>query len=396
MAGLSTDVLTAGDPDRGNSTDAGIGRVTRRGFFGIATGVALGAASVACGGDNSGGGPAVATRPNVQWRLSSSFTRSLDALYGGVELLCQTVANLTDGRFQIRPYPAGEIVPALQVLDAVEQGTVQVGHTAAYYYTGKHAAFNFDTCFPFGLTARQHQAWLTQGGGLELLRELFAEFGIINFPGGNTGTQMGGWFRREVNSVADLRGLIMRIPGLGGEILSRLGVRVQVLGAAEIFPALERGAVDAAEFIGPYDDERLGLHQVAPYYYYPGWWEPCGESCYLVNLRAWEQLPAEYRQAFEAAAAAAAQFTQQAYDARNAAALDRLVATGTRLRRFPDDMMHAARQVATEIAESHASADPRYYGRIYESYGRFRESANRWFATAELEYMRFAFPATGA
>ncbi|HWV57508.1 MAG TPA: TRAP transporter substrate-binding protein DctP [Longimicrobiales bacterium] len=383
-----------GEPIPENASGTGAEPVSRRRFLGVAAGAAVGGVAVACtgAGESGGGAPGVVTRPNIQWRMASSYTRSLDALYGAVEVLSQTVANLTDGRFQIRAYPAGEIVPALQVLDAVEQGTVQVGQTASYYYTGKHAAFAFDTCLPFGLTSRQHHSWMAHGGGMELMRELFAEFGLVNFLACNTGAQMGGWFRREINSVADLRGLTMRIPGLGGEVMSRLGVRVQVLGGAELFPALERGAIDAAEWVGPYDDERLGLHQVAPYYYYPGWWEPCGAVSFIVNKRAWEQLPVEYQHAFEAAVATAGPYTQWVYDARNPEALDRLLQSGTRLRRFPDDVMRAAQEVSTEIAQSHAAADPRLYGRIYESWSRFRESAYRWFATAEYEYMRFAFP----
>lgn len=395
----SRDPATAGVPAGSLASTSGEGRapeppVSRRGFLGAAAGAALGGFAAACGGGGSGGvdgAPGVVTRPNVQWRLASSYTRTLDALYGAVDVLASVLSDLTDGRFQIRPYAAGELVPALQVLDAAEQGTVQVAHTAAYYYTGKHPAFAFATCLPFGLTAWQQKGWLAEGGGKELMDELFGEFGLLHFYAGNTGAQMGGWFRRELRSLADLQGLTMRIPGIGGEVMSRLGVTVQVLGGADLYPALERGAIDAAEWVGPYDDERLGLHQVAPYYYMPGWWEPSGALTFVVNRNAWEQLPAAYRRAFEAAAAVAGNFTESAYDARNPQALARLVASGTQLRRFPNDILQAARTETNDLMESHAASNA-LYRRIYGSWQAFREAAYRWSATAEYEYMRFAYP----
>ncbi len=220
-------------------------------------------------------GPAFAqAAPTVRWRLASSFPKSLDTIYGAAEVLAERVSALTGGRFQIRPYQAGEIVPGLQVMDAVQQGTVEAGHTASYYYVGKAAVLALDTAVPFGLTARQQNAWMYQGGGIELFRPIFADFGIIQFPGGNTGVQMGGWFRKEIKGLSDLKGLKMRIPGPGGQVMSRLGVVPQVLAGGDIYPALERGVVDAAEWVGPYDDEKLGFYKVAKYYYYPGWHEP--------------------------------------------------------------------------------------------------------------------------
>jgi len=212
--------------------------------------------------------------PTISWRLASSFPRTLDTIYGASETLAKQLELMSAGRFTIRTFPAGELVPGLQVLDAVQQGTVQVGHSASYYYVGKHPALAFDTAVPFGLTARQQIAWLEQGGGAQLLEPLFAEFGVVRFLGGNTGAQMGGWFRREVTSPEDLKGLKMRIPGLGGDVMTRLGATVQVLAGGDIYPALERGAIDATEWIGPYDDEKLGFNKVAKYYYYPGFGSP--------------------------------------------------------------------------------------------------------------------------
>jgi TRAP-type mannitol/chloroaromatic compound transport system substrate-binding protein len=298
---------------------------------------------------------------------------------------------MTDGKFQIRPYAAGEVVPALQVLDAAQSGAVQVGHTPSYYYTGKNPALAFDTTVPFGMTARQHNAWFMDGGGMELMRGLFADFGIINFLGGNTGTQMGGWFKREVRSLSELRGLKMRIPGLGGDVMNRLNVTVQVLGGAEIFPALERGAIDATEWVGPYDDEKLGFQRVAKFYYSPGWWEPSAASSFMVNREAWDKLPSSYQAAFKSAVATAAHKTQTIYDAKNPEALARLVEGGTQLRVFSEDIMAAASAATKDILEQNAAANPGSYGKVYDAWKKFRNQSFRWFASNEEHYTRFAF-----
>lgn len=369
-------------------------RMDRRTFVGRA---ALGAAAGLAAGCRPGedAGPAIRTHPTVHWRLASSFPRGLDALYGSAERLAAKVEILTEGRFRIRTYAAGEVVPALQVLDAAQQGTVQIGHSAGYYYTGKNEALAFDTGVPFGLTARQQNAWLYEGGGLDLVRELYADFGVISFPAGNTGTQMGGWFKREIRSAADLRGLKMRIPGMGGAVLNRLGVTVQVLGGAEIYPALERGAIDATEWVGPYDDEKLGFHRAARFYYYPGWWEPGPSMSFMVNRQAWDRLPSSYQQAFEVAAVYAANGTQTIYDVRNPQALERLVAGGTRLRRFSDDIMAACASASRDLLEQQASRDAGYR-KVYDAFRSFRDDAFRWFGTAEAAYAEHAFGTASA
>jgi TRAP-type mannitol/chloroaromatic compound transport system substrate-binding protein len=357
----------------------------KKAVYGVAAG-----GLAACAGEQGGEAPAVQAQPRVRWRLASSFPRGLDTIFGAAEVLSTRVEALTDGRFQIRVYPAGELVPGLQVLDAVQQGTVQAGHSASYYYTGKNSALAFDAAVPFGLTARGHTAWLLKGGGLERMREVFADFNIINFPGGNTGAQMGGWFRRPINSVQDLRGLKMRIPGLGGEVMSRLGVVVQVLAGGDIYPALERGAIDATEWVGPYDDEKLGFHKVAKNYYYPGWWEPGPALSFYVNRTAWDRLPKLYQEAFETASREASLNMMAEYDARNPQALTRLLAEGVALRPFPTDMMEAALREATALTESHAAADP-MYRRIYDEWKTWRGDTYRWFSTADHAYDSFAF-----
>ena len=347
-----------------------------------------------CGGDQKavaqGEAPAVHTRKKVRWRLASSFPRGLDTIYGGAEMLAERVAAMTDGAFDIKAYPAGELVPGLQVLDAVQQGTVQIGQTASYYYTGKNPALAFDTCVPFGMTSRQQAAWLEEGGGLELMRGLFADFNIVNFPAGNTGAQMGGWFQKEIGPATDLQGLKIRIPGLGGSVMDRLGATVQVLAGGDIFPALERGAIDATEWVGPYDDEKLGFYKVAKYYYYPGWWEPGPSLSYYVNQSAWAALPADFQAIFTAAAQQSAVSMQARYDQRNPAALARLLDKGVQLRRFSDDLMSAAKAASEEVLQEQAAADPAY-SKVFTAWSAARRDAFRWWGTAELAYAEAAF-----
>lgn len=367
----------------------------RREFLKQAATTAVGAGVLAaCSGGGEGAqatdAPAVHTNKKIRWRLASSFPRSLDTIYGGAEVLAERVSAMSGGNFEIRCYPAGELVPGLQVMDAVQQGTVQVGQTCSYYYIGKNPALAFDTCVPFGMTARQQSAWLLEGGGLELMNGLFADFGIRTFPAGNTGVQMGGWFKREINSVAELQGLKMRIPGLGAKVMERLGVSTQTIAGGEIFAALERGAIDATEWVGPYDDEKLGFHKAAQFYYYPGWWEPGPSMSHYVNQKAWDTLPLEYQQMFQTACQEAGMVMQARYDQKNPPALKRLLEAGVQLRPFSDDIMEAARTGARELMEESAAADPSYR-KIYEAWRVARDDQFKWFGAAELAYAKFQF-----
>jgi TRAP-type mannitol/chloroaromatic compound transport system substrate-binding protein len=370
--------------------------VPRRRFLRDSLAAGAGLAAAACSPQRSAPGSesgAVHTRPAVKWRLASSFPRGLDTIFGSAEVLAERLDAMTEGRFKLRVYPAPELVPAMEVMDAVQQGTVHVGHSASYYFIGKNPALAFDACVPFGLTSRQQTAWLTEGGGLELVRGLFADFGILSFPAGNTGTQMGGWFKRPIDRVEDLEGLKMRIPGLGGEVMSRLGATVQLLPGGDIYPALERGAIDATEWVGPYDDLKLGFHKVAKYYYYPGWWEPGPSLTYQVNRAAWDGLPRSYQEMFAVAAAESATVMQARYDQRNPAAFQELLAHGVEVRPFSEDLLEAARRTSREMLEQQAAADPEYR-RIYEVWKKARRDAYRWFGTAELAYASFAFDET--
>jgi TRAP-type mannitol/chloroaromatic compound transport system substrate-binding protein len=352
---------------------------------------AAGATLAGCtGGDpDEGSGPAVHTNKRVIWRLASSFPRSLDTLFGCAEALSECLETISAGRFRLRPYPAGELVPAFNVLDAVQQGTAQVGHSASYYYIGKNPALAFDAGLPFGLTARQQHSWLYEGGGAESLAGVFADFNMRSFPAGSTGVQMGGWFRHEIRSLADLKGLRMRIPGLGGMVMDRLGVNVQQIPGGETFLALERGAIDATEWVGPYDDERLGFHKIANHYLYPGWWEPGPTLSFYVNEKAWGSLSSEQQRMFRAASTEAAMRMTAKYDAVNPPALQRLIDGGTNLAPFPADVMAAAEKASFELFEEQAAAD-RTYRTIYDGWKKVRQAAYRWSAVSEVAYTSFA------
>jgi TRAP-type mannitol/chloroaromatic compound transport system substrate-binding protein len=330
------------------------------------------------------------SQPQIRWRMASSFPKSLDTLYGTAEQLAGRVSRLTEGRFEIRVFAAGEIVPALQVLDAVQNGTVECGQTASYYYIGKNPAFAFDTALPFGMNARQQNAWMYYGGGLKLTRELFSQFNIVNFPCGNTGTQMAGWYRKEIKSVADLKGLKMRVAGLGGQILAKLGVVPQQIGGADIYPALEKGTIDAAEWVGPYDDEKLGFQKVAKFYYYPGWWEGSAQLSIYVNAKQWASLPRPYQEALEVACAEANVNMLARYDAKNTEALRRLVGQKAQLRAFPPAVMEACYKVAQELYAEFSGKYPEWK-KIYGPWNQFREDQYLWFKVAENHFDNFVY-----
>ncbi len=354
--------------------------------------VALGAGAAAIAAcSRTASGPAVSSGslPNIRWKMATSWPQSLETIYGGADTVAKRVAEMTDGRFRITPYAAGEIVPGLQVLDAVQQCTVECGHTASYYYVGKNPALGFATAVPFGFNAQQQNAWLYHGGGLEAIQKLYSDFNIINFPAGNTGVQMGGWFKREIRSLADLNGLKMRIPGLGGQVMAKLGVNVQVLPGGEIFLALDRGAIDAAEWVGPYDDEKLGLHKAAQFYYYPGWWEPGPTLEILVNQAQWARLPKEYQEIFKTACYEANLNMLSQYDTLNRQALATLIQGGTKLTPYSQEIMQAAQKISFELYEESASKDATFK-EIYEQWKKFREEIYRWSAINELSFANFA------
>lgn len=329
-----------------------------------------------------------AALPTIKWRLTSSFPKSLDTIFGAADVISRRVAVATGGKFQIQVFAAGEIVPGPSALDAVKDGTVECCHTAPYYYSGKDATFAFGTALPFGLNARQQNAWMYHGGGLALMREFYKNYNIINFPSGNTGAQMGGWFRKEIKTVADLKGLKMRIAGLAGRVLAKVGVVPQQISGGDIYPALEKGTIDAAEWVGPYDDEKLGFNKVAKYYYYPGWWEGGPQLDLFVNIKQWEALPPEYKSVLESACAEANLDMLAKYDAVNPAALRRLVGQGVQLRPFSREILNACYVAANAVYAEEAEKNAKFK-KIYEPWKKFRDDQILWFRVAEQNFDNF-------
>jgi TRAP-type mannitol/chloroaromatic compound transport system substrate-binding protein len=330
--------------------------------------------------------PAIAqTGAPVRWRLATSWPKSLDTLYGSVDAMCQRVGQLTDRKFQIQCFAGGEIVPPLQVWDATQNGTVECGHTLTSFNIGKNPAVAFDSGLAFGLNTRQQQAWMNYGGGLELIRALFKKDGILPIPCGNVGVQMGGFYRKEINSVDDLKGLKFRIGGLGGMILTKLGVVPLQIPTADIYPSLERGTIDAAEWIGPYDDEKLGFQKVAPYYYYPGFWEGGLTLHFYFNKAKWESLPKNYQAIVEAACMAANLDMLAKYDAKNPAALRSLVGAGAQLRPFSPEILDAAYKATNEVY-AEISAQNADFKKMIDSIRAFRNEEYLWFQVAEYAF----------
>ena len=332
--------------------------------------------------------PAVHAQAAIRWRLASSFPKSLDTIHGAADVFAKAVKNMTGGKFEISVHAAGELMPAFGVVDGVQQGSVEMCHTAPYYFFGKDETFALGCAIPFGLNSRQMTAWMYEGNGLKLMREFYAKFNIVNFPGGNTGAQMGGWYRKEIKSLADIKGLKMRIGGFGGKVLERIGGVPQNIPGGEIYQALEKGTIDAAEWVGPYDDLKLGFNKVAPNYYYPGWWEGGPELDFFINNKAFEALSPEYKAIVEAAAAQAHSDMQAKYDARNPAALKQLVGAGSKLRPFPKDVMNAAFKEAMALYEE-LNAKNENWKKVYADYSKFRAEQNLWFRFTEATFDRF-------
>ena len=337
----------------------------------------------------AGVAPAVhAQNATIRWRLASSFPKSIDTLFGGAEVFAAKIKELSGGKFTISTHAAGELMPAFGVLDGVQQGTVECAHTAPYYFFGKDETFALDCAIPFGLNGRQMNAWMFDGNGLKLLREFYAAYNIVNFPLGNTGAQMGGWYRKEINTVADLKGLKFRIGGFGGKILEPLGVVPQNLPAGEIYQALEKGTIDAAEWIGPYDDLKLGLYKVAKHYYYPAFWEGGPQLSLYVNNKAYNALSPEYKAMIEVAATYAHVEIPAKYDARNPKALKELVAGGAKLHRLSKPIMDQAFKISQDVYADLSAKNPRWK-KIYADFEAFRRDQNLWFRFAEKGFDDF-------
>jgi TRAP-type mannitol/chloroaromatic compound transport system substrate-binding protein len=336
----------------------------------------------------AGVAPAVHAQATLRWRMASSFPKSLDTIFGAADVFAKKVSELSGGKFTVTTHAGGELMPAFGVVDGVQNGTVEMAHTAPYYFFGKDETFALGCAIPFGLNSRQMTAWMVEGNGLKLMREFYKQYNIVNFLGGNTGAQMGGWYRKEMKSIADVKGLKMRIGGFAGRVLEKIGGVPQNIPGGEIYQSLEKGTIDAAEWVGPYDDQKLGFNKVAPFYYYPGWWEGGPQLDFYVNSKAYEGLSAEYKAIVEAAAAVAHIDMQAKYDARNPAALKQLVAGGTKLFRFPRDVLEAAFKESMALYSDLSGKNPNWK-KVYDDYAGFRRDQNLWFRFAEAGFDDF-------
>ena len=333
--------------------------------------------------------PAVHAQATVRWRLASSFPKSLDTIFGSAEMFAKTVRALSGGKFEVSVHAAGELMPAFGVVDALQSSTIEMAQTAPYYYTGKNSIFAFGCAVPFGLTARQMDAWMDHGNGRKLMDAFYANYNIKSRSAGNTGTQMGGWYRKEIKTVADLKGLKFRMGGgLFGEAMQKLGVVPQNMPAGDVYQALEKGTLDATEFVGPYDDEKLGFNKVAPFYYYPGWWEGGAELEFFINAKAYAALPAEFQAIVDAATTVAARDMTAKYDAFNPIALKRLVAAKTQLKAFPKEIMDAGYKASMEVFAEQEAKSP-VFKKIYQNMRAFQRDQLLWERYSEYHYNRY-------
>ena len=330
----------------------------------------------------------VQSQTQVRWRLASSFPKALDTIFGASELFAKSVSAMSGGKFTISVHAAGELMPPFGVLDGVQNATVECAHTAPYYFFGKDETFAIGTTIPFGLNSRQMSAWMYEGNGMTLMREFYRNFSIVNFPMGNTGAQMGGWYRKEIKSLDDIKGLKIRIGGFGGRVLERLGAVPQNIPGGEVYQSLEKGTIDAAEWTVPHDDLKMGLHKVAPNYYYPGWWEGSAQLDLFVNKKAYDALSPEYKAMLEAAASHAHVSMQATYDALNPVALRTLVSQGAKLHRFSKEILSLAFKEAMALYSELSAKNPNWK-KVYADFSKFRADQNLWFRFAEASFDDF-------
>jgi TRAP-type mannitol/chloroaromatic compound transport system substrate-binding protein len=333
----------------------------------------------------TGMAPAVQAGQSIRWRLASRFPKIQDIPHSGIEALIRMVKEMSGGKFEILLQEADEQTSSAGVLDSVQNGNVECGHTTAVHYVGKDETFALDGAIPFGLNARQTTAWMQQGNGLTLLREFYMGYGIVNFPMGNTGAQMGGWYRKPVKSLADIRGLRMRITGLGSRVFERIGGKPSNLPSGEIVKAFERSNIDAAEWVGPYDDSKLGLYKVCKQYAYPGWWEGSSQFSLYVNHRAYDALTEENQAILEAATAVAHVDIQAQYDAKNPVAMKELLAGKVNLMALPATVLDAAYNAAQDLYAELSGKNPQWK-KIYGSYAAFLRNQSWHWGYGELGF----------
>jgi TRAP-type mannitol/chloroaromatic compound transport system substrate-binding protein len=355
----------------------------RRQFIGGLTG----AAAVSACQPAAETGTVAAGNERFEWKLVTTWPPNFPGLGTGVNTLVDYIQRMSAGRIRIHVYAANELVPALEVFDTVSRGTAEIGHGASYYWRGQSEAAQFFCSIPFGMNAHEMNGWLYYGGGLELWREIYEPFNLMPFPAGNTGVQMGGWFNKRIDSIADLQGLKMRIPGVGGEVLKLAGGTPVTLAGSEIFTALQTGSIDATEWVGPYNDVAMGLHQVARYYYYPGWQEPGPTLECIINRGAWDTLPDDLKAIVEVACQATNMDMTSEYMARNAAALKQLEANpDVEVLGFPEPVLENLKRLTSEFIVDLAAKDARVQ-RVWNSYRAFLEESATWQKVSEQAYL---------
>ena len=332
--------------------------------------------------------PAVYAQAAIRWRIASSFPKSLDTIYGSADVFAHAVKRMTNGKFDVSVHQAGELMPAFNVVDGVQSGSVEVAHTAPYYFFGKNEVFAIGGAIPFGMNSRQLTAWMVDGNGGKLMGEFYAKYNIVPLVGGNTGAQMGGWFRKEIKTPEDIKGLKFRVGGFAGRVLAKMGAVPQNIPAGEIYQSLEKGTIDAAEWIGPYDDLKLGLNKVAPYYYYPGWWEGSLNLAFYINDKAFNSLSEEYKAIVRAAAYEAHVSCQARYDARNPGAIKQLVAGGAKVLPFSQSIMDASFKATMELYAELDQSNPDWK-KVYGDYRNFQRDQVLWFRFAEGRFDNF-------
>ncbi|MEP6723096.1 MAG: TRAP transporter substrate-binding protein [Variovorax sp.] len=333
--------------------------------------------------------PAVHAQAAIRWRLASSFPKSLDTIYGGAEVFANAVKAMSGGKFEISVHAGGELMPPFGVVDGVQNGSVEMCHTVPYYFYGKNPAFALGSAIPFGMNARQMTAWMKHGNGRKLMNEFYAKYNMLSFNGGNTGTQMGGWFRKEIKTPADFKGLKMRLGGgLVGDVMTKMGAVPQSIPGGEIYQSLEKGTIDAAEWVGPYDDQKLGFNKVAPFYYYPGWWEGGPEVDFFINQKAFDALSADNKAIVDAASALASQDMLAKYDALNPTALKQLVGAKTKVLPFSQAILDASFKASMEVFAENDAKSPEWK-KIYADFRTFQRDQVLWFRFAEASFDTF-------
>lgn len=327
-------------------------------------------------------------KPAYKWKMVTTWPKNFPGLGTGANTVARLITEMSGGRIQVKVYGAKELVGAFEVFDAVSRGNAEMGHGAAYYWKGKSEAAQFFSAVPFGLTAQEMNGWLYYGGGMELWREIYAEFNLVPAAAGNTGVQMGGWFNREIKSINDLKGLKMRIPGLGGEVLKRAGGTPVSLPGGEIYTSLQSGAIDATEWVGPYNDLAFGFYKVAKYYYYPGWHEPGTTLEAMVNKKAYDALPRDLQHIVMSACKVANQDMLAEYTARNNAALHTLVSRHkVKLKQYPDDVLKKLKDLSEQVVTEVAARD-KMGKKVFTSFKKFRDQARAWHNVSELAYLK--------